>query len=449
MKNVKTSKSWHGFYLMIILASTIQCNSKSPLSSRDDVSSLYYELEVSIEPSTNGIEGKVIVHNPPDSCFYLNPSFEIQQIMAGDQPVTFRNESTSIPFTVGQAVYYDGSNLDELVIEYTGVIKGVVNGVNMINSNLTELAYYAAWYPIFQADALFDFSLEVNAPSEFVVTTNGKICEETLLDDGRLQTQWASSKPATDIVIVASPHFKEIEQQQNDMSVEFYYYQTPDSSANQKVDRLIRGYQLLCDFYGRSEGDAWMRFVYSPRSGWGYSRDPLFVVSEAYGLSLLNEEFGEARNFHGDVHEMSHFWWNIANTNTPEDWINEGLAEFSAFRLSEIVFGQAFADVLIQEYNTHAAESQTNTAILETESDSPDRYVNRYEKTTLMFLQARERFGEDNLNKVLRALYAEFAGTRDATTGLFLKKVESYMGKEARQYFEETLWLKTWDSEMP
>ncbi len=129
---------------------------------------------------------------------------------------------------------------------------------------------------------------------------------------------------------------------------------------------------------------------------------------------------------------------------TPDDWINEGLAEFSAFRLSEEFFDKAFADLLVREYREHAAQSKTETPITETEGSSEDRYVNRYEKVTLLLLEARRRFGQESLDRVLKALHTRYAGTRKATTEFLLEEVETQLGADAKVFFSTTLSQKKW-----
>ena len=198
------------------------------------------------------------------------------------------------------------------------------------------------------------------------------------------------------------------------------------------------------DLYGPPRVKGLLRMVNSPRDGWGYSRIPLFVIPEAYVQTLLEEEFGQGRYFHGAAHEMAHFWWAIADMGTPDDWINEGLAEFSAFRLSEEFFDKAFADLLVREYREHAAQSKTETPITETEGSSEDRYVNRYEKVTLLLLEARRRFGQESLDRVLKALHTRYAGTRKATTEFLLEEVETQLGADAKVFFSTTLSQKKW-----
>jgi aminopeptidase N len=224
--------------------------------------------------------------------------------------------------------------------------------------------------------------------------------------------------------------------------VEMYYSRLPEQKLQSRLNNLIESLNRLTQFYGAPAVKGMLRFAYSPRSGWGYSRIPLFVVAEEYALYEMSQEFGEARDFHGNCHELAHFWWLLADTSTPDDWINEGLAEFSAFRLSQERFGQDFADKLIGEYRQHASESQTSAAIAETESSSPDRYVNRYEKTTLMFVEAQRRFGPEQLDDFLKSLHSRYAGAHRLTTALFLQEVESRMGEEAREFFQEAVYRK-------
>ena len=58
---------------------------------------------------------------------------------------------------------------------------------------------------------------------------------------------------------------------------------------------------------------------YRPRGGWGYSRVPLFVVSEEYMLKILSEKDGRMESMHGSLHEMGHFWWMLANSSSSDD----------------------------------------------------------------------------------------------------------------------------------
>jgi hypothetical protein len=196
----------------------------------------------------------------------------------------------------------------------------------------------------------------------------------------------------------------------------------------------------LSGYYGAPRVSGGLRIVYSPRGGWGYSRIPLIVVSEERAQGVLSGPNGEANDFRDNAHEMAHFWWTISNPSTPNDWINEGLAEFSAFRLTEDRFGRPFADARLAEYRQNASRSKTTASIAETASDSPDREINRYDKATLMLLEAQRRFGSEPLDRLLKELHTRYAGTLQATTADFLAEAGKQMGPGAETYFRTELY---------
>jgi hypothetical protein len=415
-----------------------------PLLGEENHRSLEYRLKVVIDPPAGKIECEAVVKHPPASRFYLHKGLEIHRVVVDGNPASFHREPSSepLPYTCGAAVVVDADVENELLIEYSGSLSEVINGVNMVTPDLVELALYSSWYPQFQGNNLFDFTLDADLPSGFTAVSNG-VLEHRQDDENRSLTHWASFGPSFDIVLLASPHLQEMEENIDGTKVEVYSSKALQGYMKAKKDNMAKAMRQLSGLYGAPRVKGLLRFVYSPRGGWGYSRIPLFVVSEKYALSLMKEEFGEARDFHGGAHELAHFWWAIADPNTPDDWINEGLAEFSAFRLSEERFGKAFADTLIQEYRQHAKDSRTSSPIAETETSSPDRYVNRYEKVALMFIEAQRRFGQESTDKLLRSLCTRFAATRNATTELFLEEAETQMGKEAQAFFRNALYDKS------
>ncbi|MBT4791397.1 MAG: hypothetical protein HON90_07485, partial [Halobacteriovoraceae bacterium] len=97
-------------------------------------------------------------------------------------------------------------------------------------------------------------------------------------------------------------------------------------------------------------------------------------------------------------------------------------------------------------YHKDIKNSKTRTAIAETDANSPDRYVNRYEKASLVFYGAEKRFGSSNLFAFLKSYYSEYKGTRKATTKNFLKGVKVSLGEKAEKYFSDLLFQKDWSS---
>lgn len=108
-------------------------------------------------------------------------------------------------------------------------------------------------------------------------------------------------------------------------------------------------------------------------------------------------------------------------------------------RLSDWYGPAQATGVLRSEYRQPAAQSTTQTSILGTEGSSADRYVKLYEKTALILVEARRRWGQEPLDGVLKALHARYGGTRQATTGLFLGEAEQQLGAEAKAFLSAAL----------
>jgi hypothetical protein len=414
------------------------------IANAQEKSGFHYRVQVRVGPALHKLDAEAWIQQPPSFRFYLHKGLSVHQVTADGKAVAFHLDSSAspLPYTGGSAaVVLDAHDAQELHVKYGGEISEVVSGVNLITPELVELAFYSAWYPLFQEGKGFTFEVEANLPQGYVTTTNGR--QKTRPEnDGRSITRWTSYEPGHDIVLLASPHLHQLESGVKGTHVEIYYYRLPAQLLRSKIDGLVAGMDRLTRLYGTPHGEGILRLAYSPRSGWGYARNPLIIVSEERARWVLSQEAGEARDFRDNCHEMAHFWWSISDPETPDDWINEGLAEFTACRLAEERFGKAFAEKLIAEYRQNAGQSKTTSSIAETETTSPDREINRYDRAALMFLEARSRFGEDPLDKVLKALHTRFAGTRQATTLIFLKEVRAQMGNEAEAFFREELYRK-------
>jgi hypothetical protein len=404
----------------------------------------HYRMKVRVDPALHKLEAEAWIQQPPSSRFYLHKGLAVRQVMADGKVVAFYQDSSRDPSNyakLGTPVVVEGEKLQQLHVAYGGEIREIIWECNMITPELVELALYSAWYPMFREMKDFTFELEINMPVGLLTTTNGSQ-KRQWEQHGRSISIWTSYRSGFDMVLLASPRLHKLEGRGKDIQAEMYYHLLSAQLMKSKMDSLLEGMKRLSDLYGPPQVKGVLRFVYSPRSGQGYQRIPLIVVSEERAQQWMSEEYGEAKDFRHNCHEIAHFWFILADPNTPDDWINEGLAEFHAFRITEELYGKAYADMRIGEYRQNAKESQTADAIAETLSASPDREVNRYDKTTLMFLEAQSRFGQEPLNKVFKALRTRFGGTTQTTTALFLEEVRNQMGKDAEAFFRETLYRK-------
>lgn len=403
-----------------------------------------YRLKVQVDPARHTLEAEAWIQHPPSSRFYLHRGLIAQQAMADGKPIGFHRDELGSPLPyvpAGTAVVMDGTGFRELYVRYGGEISDTTFGCNLVTSDLVELSMFSAWYPVWPGLEEYEFELEANLPAGYLATTNG-VRRSQQDRGGRRVSLWRSYAPGFDMVLVASPALHELEGEHDGAKVEVYYSRLPAGFAQSRVASLAKVMGRLSALYGPPKVAGMLRLVYSPRDGQGYMRIPLLVISEERARADLDGQFGKERRFRDECHETAHFWWMLADPATPDDWINEGLAEYSAFRLSEDEFGTAFTSLRLEEYRQNARACQTADAIAQTEGSSPDREANRYDKATLMFVAARSRFGEEPLDRLLRSLYARFAGTHELTTARFLEEARTRIGREAEGFFREELYRK-------
>ncbi len=197
---------------------------------------------------------------------------------------------------------------------------------------------------------------------------------------------------------------------------------------------LRRALALYASWFGQPEaaGPATpTRLVFSPRGGWGYSRLPVMLVSARLARAWSQQPSRRGYLVLGTAHELAHFWWRIADTGTTDDWLNEGLAEYSAFSAAREIFGRQVSDSVAAGYRRHAAAVKSPAPIAVTETEAPERYTNRYEKPALLFASVQQEVGAERFRGFLKAFYLSHAGHRDATTNAFLETARRQLGEEA------------------
>jgi len=405
----------------------------------------HYRLLVSAEPATHKFEVEAWIQAPPASRFYLYKGFKVASVEADGKRVSFHPDLSAPALPLGPAsaaIVVDAPGGKQLHIKYGGEMPETVAGVNTVSADLVELAIYSGWFPVFKGVSRYDYEMELNLPEAFVAATNGELKSQRV-EKGRSITSWASFKPGFDIAIVASPRLKKTEREINGTHVEIYATSAiPATVLKDEMEGLAEEMRQLTILYGEPSIKGFLRIIYSPRDGWGYARIPVSIVSEGRARYQLIGEAGEAREFRENAHEVAHFWWAFTGVESFDNWIDEGLAEYSAFRMTSDRYGIGFNFFQVGQYQRRIKTAKLTYAIAKTPSNTLDREINRYDKAAIMFLEAEQRFGRTSLDKALRAVRARFISGTPATTANFLDEIEKQMGKEAAAYFREELYRK-------
>ena len=396
----------------------------------------HQDIQFKIFPERGQLHSRVMIINPGSNRFRLNSDMVIARMKADGKPVSFQTaklDQNITEFTLAEAT--PGT----IEISYSGPILAssypkVINLVNRIEPDFTELAGYVQWYPK-PAGGYFNFSLEVRLPPSFKVVTNGLLIRER-----RKLSKWRSFGPVSDIALVAVAGLKHSRFAKENYTGDIYYQELPKSYIDSVQTNLYEAMRFYTATFGAPGSEHLVRVVYSPRPGWGYVREPLIIVSENQTLEQRQMPGGAARDFQLLAHEIAHYWWKYADHHTPDDWINEGLAEFSSLLAVEKIYSAETAALFFNDHRQRSMASQTSVAIAETENDSPDREINRYSKTTTLFDRTRSLYGMDKMENLMCTLYFRFAETGQANTPLFLETVKKILGQEAEILFTECLY---------
>ncbi|MDD3225353.1 MAG: hypothetical protein PHX70_11760 [Clostridium sp.] len=354
-----------------------------------------YLLNVKIEPSKHYIHVKGKIQNAISNTFYLNEKFNILYARADNLDIGFEMDKTA-PHpefdTVSRPVTFN-TNFKNIEFEYEGYIPKIIFDVNQINEGIVELAGYTGWYPKPKLNTVFDFEIQLDLPCDYELASNGKIHDNKYIS--------STGKDNNDIVIFASNKVKRIAFYKGKMKIIFLCPNEMLSSIANRAKDIAKANDYFKEKYGEIKVESAKKEIISafrPCGGWGYKRGNATFMS---GESNKNKT-----KYTRDFHELSHGWWSIANVIT-DDWINEGAAEFSAYAASKYIYGSKYAEDLLDNYIEEIKKSNSKISIIHTTSTSPDRYLNHYIKTTVMFIYAVKCFGEERVFALLKALYTE------------------------------------------
>lgn len=341
-----------------------------------------YHISARIEPIMHYIYVNCKLENKIGNTFFINENFKILNVKTkyGVIPYHIDRFAPHPPFDgVSRPITFD-TDENNIEIEYEGVIPNVISDVNRIDEDIIELACYAGWYPKpADSDTLFSFDVQLELPSGYELASNGMIKEYSHIFSNELQS---------DIAIFASNKVSRVVINDNAIHMVFLCPEVLLPKISNQANDIAKANSIFTEKYGEiyhNSAKNEIVTVLRPSAGWGYKRGKTSFMPYEWGLNTTH--------YIMDFHELAHGWWSIA--------------------------------------------------IVETNSISNDRELNHYIKTTIMFITAQKRFGDDRVFDLLKTLYRKFAGTKYATTDAFLGLCDLDM----REYFHELLYAKNWKDE--
>lgn len=413
-----------------------------------------YEIEAEVIPDQKSLSAtalltiKAQVEGVRSVRLFLHDEFVVSRVTENDRALTFSRpkDSTEKPMFSPTASPLDidlGRSLADsesvpVEIIYAGPIRGLINNVNLISESLTELACYCGWFPLEKENGEFTYGLRLTLPAGHVSVTDGRLIEEKAVK-GKVVRVYRRETKGYDIPVVAGAQLKIQERKEGAITARVVYQDLDGRAAADSLDGAIRCAADLTRILGEPTSGGEVVVVYSPRSGWGYSRSPLIIGSETVLGERLSSQAGRRENFHGLAHEAAHFWWNLARTATSDDWINEALAEYFAIRSVGNAYGEPAAEEIWRDHFWQVQSLPPDKTILGTLRNDPKAYLLFYQKGSSLFRMLEASLGRDELDSILKAFYKENRGRRDATTDVFLALFRCQTGNRYDAFFDRYL----------
>ncbi len=212
---------------------------------------------------------------------------------------------------------------------YQGTIELSPFHVNRLDEGFIELGLYSPYFPLTEQLESAIFNFDVILPDDYI-----------LINGNKTDNSWKIETHGNDCTIIASNRFKTITKSH----INVYYM----NENNQDVARQISEesqwvFNYLNDILSKPDYANDFSIVILPREeGGAYCRPNLLVISNLTETSKYHIAF--------IGHEISHLWWNKAQANSWEDWLNESFAQYSALMIVRNFIGEETFKDIINKY---------------------------------------------------------------------------------------------------
>jgi Peptidase family M1 domain len=414
-------------YLLLIIFAL-----QNTLTNAQSIKADEYQMQVSIDVAKKSITAKTIItaftlNNLTDTLkLLLHKNSTIQKLK-----VNGRNCKYFFAVSDKQANRYMPESRDLIIIpdekpngkftietEYIVLLTELKNNTSSFTNEWITLASYSSWYPVNFDWGKFNYSLTVSIPKPFIVSGAGKISHQ----DGKWKLIQLSK--TSDIVLIASNIMQTKKFKDKDANIIMNYIGFTEAQADSIIASTIQAYNFYKTIYGEV-GKANLTIVATPLKGGNAFARKDFIYMQTKGESSF--EINKTIS-----HEVAHFWWNKANVDTWEDWLNEGFAEFSTLLfIQKLISDSAYLNEL-KEYKEISKEA------------APVWHMNRsdnnasmilYRKAPVALANFRNSISEEAFFSLLKSIHLN----KINNTADLLKLIEKNISSTAKNKIIELL----------
>ncbi len=361
-----------------------------------------YEMKVNIDVIKKGITASAIItaftqNSLTDTLkLLLHKNSTIQKLKVGgknckylflvsDKPANrYMPESRDLIIVPNEKL--DGKFTIE--IDYTVSLTELKHNTSSFTNEWIALATYSSWYPVNFDWGKFSYSLTVAIPKPFIVSGAGKISYQNM------KWKLVQSSQTTDIVLVASNIMQTKKFKDKDANITMNYIGFNEAQADSIIASTIQAYSFYKTIYGEV-GKANLTIAAMPlKGGNAFARkDFIYMQTKGENAFEINKTIS---------HEVAHFWWNKSNTDTWEDWLNEGFAEFST-----LLFIQKFISdsAYLNELKEYKEMSKKVAPVWEMNRSDNNASMILYRKAPIALANLRNTIGEEAFFSLLKSIH--------------------------------------------
>lgn len=382
----------------------------------------------------------------PASAYYsgFDPAWlEFQEFKVNGQPVEFFPNGVSVQVILSQDII-PGS---ELRIEMNWQAKvpklayryGTKDGIYMLGNFYPALNVWdaAGWHNSY--NSLFgdpfcfhcaDYEVSFNIPAGYRVVSTGENMDTIAEDNGR-EIHIIKAQNVRDFCLAVLYDYNESKDEKSRPVVKCYFpnhYNDFSAQVLKQSAEIINYYACTWGSYPYND----FKVVFVPMKG--------FHGMEYSGLMFFSEDFLQPQAYQqrGEfilAHEIAHQWWfaMVGNDQLKEPWLDEGLANWSAYKYLEKYKG--IKPPALNEYADGINLAREMREIYSTQ----EYYATAYTGGEAFWFGLEKEMGQETVNKVLRRYLADYRFNIACTDDL-LQVIKKEAHQDMTDYFAK--WFK-------
>ena len=311
----------------------------------------------------------------------------------------------------------------------------------------TVVVYDDGWHletPSSQGDVIYHdaslYDVRLTAPAGLTVVSTGATVDRANNGDGSATWRLVGG-PMRDFNIVTSRLYRSETRQVGDVAVNSYFRpEDVDGGA------LVLGWAAQAlSIYEQAFGPYPYReldIVETATTAGGIEYPGMVVVAESLYNGPERRAFFEAAT----VHEVAHQWWYnvVGNDQVNAPWLDEALAQYSAYLYFQDVYGSAGGQGFLDGMNERWARvDYADKPIGLPVGDYAGREYGAivYGRGPLFLVALRDRIGEAQMAELMRRYYSEYAW-KLAQPDDFQKLAEAVWGQSLDDLFDKWVYPK-------